>query len=73
MQRFYRKIVNHPKIIIVTYAILFVVCAICQSMVKVDYDMNDYLPENSASTVALDVMNEEFSGGIPNARVMIHQ
>lgn len=72
MQRFYSKIVNHPKIIIVTYAILFVVCAICQSMVKVNYDMNDYLPEDSASTVAIDVMNEEFSGGIPNARVMVH-
>lgn len=33
--------------------------------------MNDYLPETSPSTVALDVMNEEFDVAIPNARVMI--
>ena len=33
--------------------------------------MNDYLPEDSASTVALDLMEEEFDGGIPNARVMV--
>ena len=40
-------------------------------MVSVDYDMNDYLPPESPSTVAIDVMKEEFEGGIPNARVMI--
>ena len=40
-------------------------------MVLVDYDMNDYLPEDSPSTVALDVMDKEFDGGIPNARVMV--
>ncbi len=40
-------------------------------MISVDYDMNDYLPKGSKSTVALDVMNEEFDGGVPNARVMV--
>ena len=40
-------------------------------MVRVNYDMNDYLPEDAPSTVALDVMNGEFEGGIPNARIMI--
>jgi hypothetical protein len=40
-------------------------------MVLVDYDMNDYLPEDSPSTVALDVMDKEFDGGIPNARLMV--
>lgn len=40
-------------------------------MVLVDYDMNDYLPEHSPSTVAFDVMDKEFDGGIPNARVMV--
>jgi len=33
--------------------------------------MNDYLPEDSPSTIALNVMEDEFEGGIPNARVMI--
>lgn len=39
--------------------------------VSVNYDMNDYLPESSPSTVALDLMDEEFDGGVPNARVMV--
>ena len=33
--------------------------------------MNDYLPDGTASTVALDTMNKEYDMSIPNARVMI--
>lgn len=71
MKKFYSWIVNHKKSVIGFYVIIFLVCLICKPMVSVDYDMNDYLPADSASTVALDVMNEEFDGGVPNARVMI--
>ena len=71
MRKFYSWIVDHPKLIISIFAIAFVVCAVCKSFVSVDYDMNDYLPKDSASTVALDLMDEEFGSGIPNARVMI--
>ncbi len=71
MRKFYTWIVNHRKLVIVIYAILFVICAACKTQVSVDYDMNDYLPEDSASTVALNLMDEEFDGGVPNARVMI--
>lgn len=73
MKKFYRAVVGHPKLVIAIFAILFVVCGISKSAIKVDYDMNDYLPEDSASTVALDLMEEEFEGGIPNARVMIEK
>lgn len=71
MKKFYEKVVNHSKLIITVFAVLVVVSAICQNFIYVDYDMNDYLPDGSASTVAIDVMNEEFDGGIPNARVMV--
>ncbi len=71
MRKFYSWIVDHPKLIISIFAIAFVVCAVCKSFVSVDYDMNDYLPKDSASTVALDLIDEEFGSGIPNARVMI--
>ena len=37
----------------------------------VNYDIADYLPSHSPSSRALEVMEEEFEGGIPNARVMI--
>ena len=72
MRRFYTAIVRHRKTVLTLFAVLAVICGLCQRMVSVNYDMNDYLPEDTASTVSLDVMEEEFSGGIPNARVMIH-
>ncbi len=71
MKRFYTWVVNHPKLIISIFAAVFIVCFFCRQAVAVDYDMNDYLPEDSPSTVALDLMNEEFASGIPNARVMV--
>ncbi len=71
MRKFYEWIVDHRKLVIAFYVVVVIVCGICKTQIGVNYDMNDYLPEDSASTVALDLMNEEFDGGVPNARVMI--
>lgn len=71
MTKFYRHIVNHTKSIIAIFLILFAICAICKQFISVNYDMNDYLPPESASTQALEVMEQEYDGGIPNARVMV--
>ena len=71
MTKFYRQIVNHQKSIIAVFLILFAVCAVCGRFVAVNYDMNDYLPSETASTQALDKMEQEYDGGIPNARVMV--
>lgn len=71
MRKLYQAIVNHPRSIITTFVLAAVISLFLQSMVSVNYDIKDYLPEESPSTVALDKMEEEFEGGIPNARVMI--
>lgn len=71
MKKFYNWIVSHPRLVITVFVIVSLVCAVCKGFVRVDYDMNDYLPEDSASTVALDLMEQEFGGGVPNARVMV--
>ncbi len=71
MTKFYRRIVNHQNLIITIFLILFAAGLVCKQFVAVNYDMNDYLPEKSPSTVALDLMDQEYSGGIPNARVMV--
>ena len=71
MRKFYEWIVNHPKSVITAFGAAAILCVFLKNMVAVDYDINDYLPEDAASTVALDLMEEEFEGGIPNARVMI--
>ena len=71
MENLFRKIVNHKKTIIVTFFIAVIVCFISGNFISVNYDMNDYLPEDTKSTVSLDIMKEEFGGDVANARVMI--
>ena len=71
MQKFFRGIVDHPKLIITIFIVATLICAVLQSMVSVNYDMTEYLPEGSHSTVSLEIMKNEFEGDIPNARVMV--
>lgn len=71
MDRIYRRIVTHRKTVTVSFLLLFVISLFTKNLVAVNYDMKDYLPEDTASTVSLEVLKTEFGGGIPNARVMI--
>lgn len=71
MKRFYTAIVRQRKLILILFLIFAGFSIPAKSMVSVNYDINDYLPEDSPSTISLDIMQQEFDGGIPNARVMI--
>ena len=71
MKSFYSGVIRFRYGIMIFFFIAALLGGFCKKMVKVDYDMNDYLPESSPSTVALDVMDQEFGGAIPNARVMV--
>ena len=71
MEKFYSKIIKYRKGIMVFFVVACIVCGFLQNFVSVNYNMNDYLPEHTASTVALNKMQKEFEGDIPNARVMI--
>ncbi|MEE8716047.1 MAG: MMPL family transporter [Coriobacteriales bacterium] len=70
-RRLFGAVVRHRRAVIAVFVALTVLGAVGRQMVDVDYDMNDYLPSDAASTQALDVMEEQFSSGIPNARVMV--
>lgn len=71
MNKFYSALVKKRKPILVLFSIAFVISLVCSRLVSVNYDMTDYLPESTKSTVSLEIMSQEFNGGIPNARVMI--
>lgn len=71
MNKLYSRLTAKPKLTITLFFIAALLCAVLGQLVSVNYDMNSYLPASSPSTVSLDVMNEEFEGGIPNVRVMI--
>lgn len=71
MEKLFRWIINHKIFIITLFVVSCIICAFSRELVQVDYDLNDYLPDSSPSTIAIDVMKDEFDGDVPNARVMI--
>lgn len=71
MKKFYQFVVNSQNAILILFLTLTVLSFLVKDQIRVDYDMTDYLPAESSSTISLDKMEEEYSGGIPNARVMI--
>lgn len=71
MRKFYTGVVRRRNTVLVTFVILAILCFFLEKLVYVNYDINDYLPEGTHSTVSLETMDQEFSGGIPNARVMV--
>lgn len=56
----------------IAFLIIAIFSSIAQFAVSVNYNMVDYLPEDAQSTIAMDVMDQEFEGAIPNTRVMIN-
>ncbi len=71
MDRFANSILHHRKAIVTFFFTVAIFCTVMQFFVTVNYNLTDYLPENAQSTQALELMEKEFSGGIPNARVMV--
>lgn len=70
---FYTWVTGHKKSIILIFFILAGINLLLKPMVGVNYDMKDYLPKDSPSTIALTIMSEEYAEGVPNARVMLKE
>ena len=70
MRTFYRAMTRCLKTVVLIFILLTAVCALIKPLIAVNYDMNDSLPPDTASTRALDAM-DEYDGGVPNARVMV--
>lgn len=68
---FFAAVIRHRRRVLAGYAVAAVLCALLSLLVSVNYDINDYLPPDAPSTVAIDVMEEAFGGGIPNVRAMV--
>ena len=66
-----RGITRHKKLVIAIFLVATVISTVLILGVSVNYDLTDYLPEDSESTIALDLMYEEFGSGVPNTRVMV--
>ncbi len=58
-------------IVVLIFLAASLICMLAAQDVSINYNLMDYLPDDSQSTVALDIMDEEYTEGTPNARVMI--
>lgn len=65
------KILKHKKVVLIVFCLLSIISVFSMSFVKTNYNMMDYLPEDSSSTVALNIMDDAFDKKPPNVRVLI--
>ena len=71
MERLVNGILKYKKSILVFFILATVISLFTSSMVNINYNIMDYLPEEATSTKALDVMNEEYDKGAANVRVVL--
>lgn len=71
MDRFANAILKHKKAVLLIFLIATIACAALSMTVNINYDLMDYLPDSAPSTIALDVMEEEYAKDPANARIMV--
>lgn len=71
MKKFYEGVLKVRVVLVILFLIAAGICGYYKQFISVNYDMNSYLPEDASSTKAMNVMEDEFDGAIPNARVMV--
>lgn len=70
MQRFMNSVVKHRKAVLVLFGVLLIISAFLLTRVRVNYNIQDYLPEDQPSVVAVKKLDDEFSMSMPNGRVV---
>lgn len=71
MKKFAHAVLYHKKTVLMIFIAAILASAVLMQMVKINYNLSDYLPEDSPSTQALQIMDENFTGAVPNARVAV--
>lgn len=71
MSTFSNFVTKYKKSVIVMFLALVLMSIIFIPTVEINYNLEDYLPKNAQSTNAINLMEDEFGGDFPNARVMI--
>lgn len=71
MGKISEAIIEHKRSVMFAFVIASVIGGILTTLVSVNYNTVDYLPEDAQSTIAIEVMEDEFGGEMPNSRVML--
>jgi len=62
---------KYRKVILITFIALALISGLLMLGVSINYNMVDYLPQDTRSTEALSIMDDEFNEDLPNARLML--
>ncbi|WP_078382072.1 efflux RND transporter permease subunit [Sutcliffiella halmapala] len=65
------RIIKHKKAVLIVFTLVAILATVAQFFVSVNYNMVDYLPKDAQSTRAMEIMEEEFTGSVPDTRVMM--
>ncbi|MDR2933097.1 MAG: MMPL family transporter [Oscillospiraceae bacterium] len=71
MEQMIGKALKYRGVVVAVFIIAAMLCLLISPGVRVNFNMVDYLPEQAASTIALDVMDSAYDKAVPNLRVMI--
>ncbi len=61
MHKIAEFIISHRKLIYLIFIVLSVLCGLGMTQVKVEYSITAYLPQNTDTRKAIDIMDEEFT------------
>ena len=71
MEKVFRGVLRHRKVVVAVFVVLTAICLACISHVKIDADMSDYLPPSAKSSQDLTAMKEVYGNDITNARIYV--
>ncbi len=71
MERFFRGVLSHRKLVITIFVILTCLSVACIPQVKIDANMSDYLPTSAKSSQDLSDMKAIYGNDITNARIYV--
>ncbi len=63
------RVLKHRRAVLIAAAVCLLIALACMPMVRVNYDMAEYLPSDAPSTRAMAKLAA--GGGVPNVQVMI--
>lgn len=71
MKRVSTWILKHRAFVLTFFALATVACVYLSTLVRVNYRLSDYLPDDAPSTLGLRAMEDEFASEPSNLRVLI--
>ena len=71
MRSIIRSYIRHRRAVLVFFAVAVLVSALASLRVRINYNLQDYLPRDVPSTTAAERLSEAFGSSIPNVRVSV--